>query len=100
MSKHAPLPWKLSLTDDTMIIDATGREVCAIDGDYNSPDDWPIMEANAAHIVHCVNTYPILVEVLKRADVALASVDECDDAGYLEITRIKVRAALEMAGAK
>lgn len=46
-SKHTPGPWKVSPTDDTVVIDATGAEVAAIDGDYNDPDTWPQMEANA-----------------------------------------------------
>ena len=47
MAKHTPGPWVTSATDDTVVIDATGREVAAIDGDYNDPDTWPQMEANA-----------------------------------------------------
>lgn len=46
-AKHAPGPWRTSLTDDTVIVDASGREVAAVGGDYNDPDTWPIMEANA-----------------------------------------------------
>lgn len=37
----------MSLTDDTVVIDTTGAEVAAIDGDYNQPETWPVMEANA-----------------------------------------------------
>lgn len=44
---HAPGPWKTSLTDDTMVVDAAGREVAAIVGDYNDPGTWPLMEAHA-----------------------------------------------------
>ena len=46
-SKHTPGPWRLSPADDTVVIDATGSEVAAIDGDYNQPEAWPLMEANA-----------------------------------------------------
>ena len=47
MPKHTPGPWKVDLVDDTRVVDATGAEVAAIDGDYNAPDTWPKMEANA-----------------------------------------------------
>jgi len=63
-AQRTPTPWKVSLTDDTMIVDATGREVAAIDGDYNNPDEWPLMEANAAFIVKAVNNHSALVEAL------------------------------------
>lgn len=49
-AKHTPGPWRTSLSDDTVVIhiDAKGvhHEVANIDGDYNEPDLWPIMEAN------------------------------------------------------
>lgn len=46
-SGYTPGPWKIHPVDDTTVIDATGAEVAAIDGDYNDPDTWPLMEANA-----------------------------------------------------
>jgi len=60
-SVAAPRPWRQSLTDDTMILTMDSREVAAIDGDYNSPDEWPVMEANAALIVFAVNNLPALL---------------------------------------
>jgi len=49
--KHTPAPWQTSLTDDTVVIhigaDGVHYEVATIDGDYNEPDLWPVMEANA-----------------------------------------------------
>lgn len=44
---HTPGPWRVGPVDDTIVTDAAGKEVAAIDGDYNSPDEWPRMEANA-----------------------------------------------------
>lgn len=44
---HSPGPWRVSLADDTVVIDARGNEVAAIDGDYNQPETWPVMEENA-----------------------------------------------------
>ncbi len=42
--------WRVSPTDDTCVIDEDRNIVAQIDGDYNDPDTWPIMEANAALI--------------------------------------------------
>ena len=44
---HATGPWKVSPTDDTTVITHDRNIVAEIDGDYNEPDLWPIMEANA-----------------------------------------------------
>ena len=33
--------------DDTRIVDADGVEVALASGDYDQPDEWPVMEANA-----------------------------------------------------
>lgn len=51
MSKHTPGPWVVGPVDDTVVThlgaDGVRREVAQIDGDYNEPDLWPVMEANA-----------------------------------------------------
>lgn len=45
-----PGPWRVGPVDDTVVIAPDGSEVAAIDGDYNEPDLWPVMEANARRI--------------------------------------------------
>lgn len=45
--KYAKSPWRVGPVDDTLVVDADGNEVCQVDGDYNHPDTWVIMEANA-----------------------------------------------------
>lgn len=40
-------PWRVGPVDDTRVEDAKGNEVALIDGDYNDPDTWHIMESNA-----------------------------------------------------
>jgi hypothetical protein len=48
---HTPAPWVVGPVDDTVVThlgrDGVRYEIAAIDGDYNSPDEWPTMEANA-----------------------------------------------------
>lgn len=50
-AKHTPGPWVVGPADDTVVThlgkDGVRYEVAAIDGDYNEPDEWPVMEANA-----------------------------------------------------
>lgn len=62
--KHTPGPWRTSLTDDTVVVDAAGREVAAIDGDYNDPDTWPLMEANARLIAAAPDLLAALAEMI------------------------------------
>jgi len=75
MSNHAPAPWKIHPVDDTVVIDATDREVAQIDGDYNQPDTWPIMEANARLIAAA----PDLLEALKHARNQMQHPDQMID---------------------
>jgi hypothetical protein len=81
MSKHSPTPWKTPLINDAEIVDANGYDVASMSGIYNT--DYEKMEANAAHIVHCVNTYPELVKALEPfaeiADIILRDNPSTDD---------------------
>ena len=62
--KAAPGPWRVGPVDDTRVEDAAGNEVAQIDGDYNQPDTWPQMEANAAFIAAARTALPeLLAEV-------------------------------------
>lgn len=49
-AEGTPGPWRVGPVDDTVVIAPDGSEVAAIDGDYNEPDLWPVMEANARRI--------------------------------------------------
>lgn len=71
-SRRAPGPWRIHPVDDTVIVAADGSEVAAIDGDYNQPETWPIMEANAAFIIHAVNN---IDRVTAERDALLADVE-------------------------
>ena len=67
MSKHTPGPWVVGPVDDCTVtaVDSRGNRtiVAEIDGDYNEPDLWPIMEANA----RLISAAPDLLEALKWA---------------------------------
>jgi len=58
--KWVPGPWHVGPVDDTTVFAADGSEIAAIDGDYNQPETWPIMEANA----RLISAAPELVEAL------------------------------------
>ena len=69
-TKHTPGPWVVGPVDDTVVThlgaDGTCYEIAAIDGDYNDPDTWPIMEANARLIAaapELLDTLTALLEV-------------------------------------
>lgn len=64
MNGHTPGPWRLRPTDDCEVIDATDAEVACICGDYNEPDLWPLMEANARLIAAAPELLAALVGLL------------------------------------
>lgn len=62
-TKFTPGPWKVHPVDDCTVVASDGSEVAAIDGDYNQPDTWPIMEANARLIAAAPDLYEALVDI-------------------------------------
>ena len=72
------------MVDDTTVIDANGRFVASVCGgdddlgdvDYNNPDEWPILEANASLIAAA----PDLLEALKHARNQMQHPDQMIDA--------------------
>lgn len=62
--KHTPGPWRVGPIDDTRVEDAHGNEVAQIDGDYNQPETWPLMEANARLIAAAPELLLALNELL------------------------------------
>ena len=66
---HTPTPWNLALQG--IILDAENHYPIATCSPRNfGSTDGPLYPetclANAAHIVHCVNTYPALLAALKE----------------------------------
>ena len=73
----AGLSWKLALSDDTTILDKDRRivaELCCSDNedsdhlDYNNPDEWPLLERNAALIAAAPDLARLVLE--KDAEIA------------------------------
>ena len=68
--EHTPTPWEVIETFDYDFqiypkgnVEAGHNQIAVIPATGDGDD-----KANAAHIVHCVNLYPELVEALKNAD--------------------------------
>lgn len=96
MSKHqhTPGPWSVSPADDTVVIDAMRREVAAIDGDYNTPDTWPQMEANARLIAAA----PEMLDSLKDCVRMLEAVRYTAGLGKHQMERVeRAKAAIAKA---
>ncbi len=67
--------WRVSPTDDTVVIDVDRNIVAEISGDYNHPDTWPIMEANARLIAAAPDLYEALQGLLKKHRAHVRSFD-------------------------
>lgn len=68
MAEYTRGPWRLSPTDDTVVIADDGSEIATIDGDYNQPETWPIMEANARLIAAAPEIADALADMLNLRD--------------------------------
>lgn len=64
MSKHTPTPWAV----DYLCIRAADGNI----GLMNLARDTDVSVANAAHIVHCVNTHDEMLGALQVAELALS----------------------------
>ena len=63
---HTPTPWKVAFPSGHIYEPATGFHVATMHPDILG-FDARICEANAAHIVRCVNEREELIEVLRYA---------------------------------
>jgi hypothetical protein len=73
MAESTPLPWHISLPDETLIL-GPDRQIVATtlqdDDDYQANCDR--RSADAELIVQCVNTHPAAMAALRESYVALA----------------------------
>lgn len=87
-----PGPWRVGPVDDTVVIAPDGSEVAAIDGDYNEPDLWPVMEANARRIARLPELEQAYLDLTAERDAALA--------GAPDATAALIAAAYEVAASE
>ena len=73
MSKHAPGPWRLSVTDDTLVRSVDNGLVAVAHGDYGC--DWEVMEANARLISSAPDMLEALQELVAEWDARHAAED-------------------------
>lgn len=74
-------PWRVGPVDDTRVEDALGNEVAQIDGDYNQPDLWPIMEANARRIARVPELERIALAAEAHIEWLKNEIKACEAAG-------------------
>ena len=90
MSKHTETPWKVA--DNCYIESEKGLDI-AETLIVDNPGEG---EANAEHIVHCVNCHDDLVRVLREAFILLEE-HQCEAPWYLKGHYNKLSKALEHA---
>ena len=95
----AGLSWKLALSDDTTILDKDRRivaELCCSDNedsdhlDYNNPDEWPLLERNAALIAAAPDLARLVLEQEKEIARLRSEVRLCHmqvESAYKELGR-------------
>ena len=76
---HAKGPWFVGPVDDTVVMhmgkDGIRYEVAAVDGDYNDPDTWPIMEANARLISAAPDLVEFTQQIFNGIDTDMFTID-------------------------
>lgn len=102
-SKYTPGPWVVGPADDTVVthLGADGQRytVAEIDGDYNQPETWPVMEANARLIAAAPDLYEALVAAKQHMWIDASSHwTKADFSNWATIQQIN--AALEKADGK
>lgn len=80
-----PGPWRVGPVDDTVVIAPDGSEVAAIDGDYNEPDLWPVMEANARRIARLPELEQAYLDLTAERDAALAGAQQAEKDGAYHV---------------
>lgn len=75
LTGFTPGPWNVGPIDDTRVEDTLGNEVAQIDGDYNQPETWPVMEANARLIAAAPDLLAALTAALDQIEKAEAMRD-------------------------
>lgn len=107
-TKHTPTPWVATSNESYWVIvpEARGEndpyEIGDVCSSYPSSKDQGLQQANAAHIVKCVNLHDELVEALRECNEALKlHADQYPHMvkGYTHDAFINSNEALKKAGA-
>ncbi len=77
-----PGPWCVGPVDDCMVFAPDRSEVADITGDYNEPDLWPIMEANARLIAAAPTLARRLLAVMEENERLQGLVQDAYYEGY------------------
>lgn len=78
-----PGPWRVGPVDDTVVVAADGSEIAAIDGDYNEPDLWPMMEANARRIARVPDMEETILSLAAEIERLKYQIHEASDPDFL-----------------
>src|SRR5208282_3626924 len=94
---HTPTPWQVNLTSPNAgtfkLTDADGEFISYLARSrYHDDREDPEAEADAAHIVHCVNTHDALVAALRSLHDAWGA-----DSKTVSKALVEARAALAAA---
>ncbi len=65
------LPWRVHLVDNTTVIEADGRDVVSVHGDYET--EWEAMEERADFIAQACNSHHAMKEALEACAESLAA---------------------------
>ena len=68
-AKHTPTPWKVADLNAWIEVrsNSTARPICKIwKSDDDGKDEYQELQANAKHIVHCVNVHDELIGALEQ----------------------------------
>lgn len=101
MAEHSPTPWYVHDLTNVMSSEELPHQLMALvaetdmgfTGEEDKQERW---EANAEHIVRCVNAHDDLVAMLDRVNRFMGGEHEDDDKGWIEL-HIAVYEALQKA---
>lgn len=92
---HAPTPWKMRLDGPSRPTIESDEEGCFIDGFMGSDSE---RQANAAYIVHAVNSHDEMINLLKESLCLLRY--EFEGTGGKDLTGVDMFKRIEKAIAK
>jgi hypothetical protein len=89
----APTPWRVGPVDDTVVSAADRSVVAEVDGDYNQPDEWPVMEANARLIAAAPDLYSATTAWITYLDTQSEFGTAAEEEAMLDAMRVALAKA-------